>query len=258
MSTRPQGYLPDPQDERDIPLAAIPLGVTVPPARHDALARAYDQVLIQSAESCVGFGVAIGLYASWKASGIEAPELPSATFLWWNARNRHGMQRRNSGTYIREAFRQYNRIGVCPEYAWPSLGGQDLLLATRKPSPIAFRAAYDQRAGAAGYYRLAGRNPDQEFMSAISNGFPVVFGMPIARNYMELGEHRAFQENEGPIVGGHAQCALGYDEDGIFGPGTWGPGWGNRGWFHLSWSFVRRATLDRWAIRAPDYFSNER
>lgn len=254
---QPLGYLVDPEDDRDFLVERMLMGTAAVPERCGTLADGFDKTLVQHAESCTGFAIAAGLYASWVAGGVRSPQLASALFIWWNSRKQHGAESLNMGTYIRVAFKQLRTIGFCPESAWKSLNGYDFSNCDVQPPRSAFRAAYDQRMTDLEFYRIGSTGDERvaAWKTALSQECPVVFGMPVARNYITLKEHDAFEANEGDIIGGHAQCALGYDAKGPFGPGTWGSDFGNDGWWHLSWDFVIANAMDQWAFRAPQYFS---
>lgn len=254
----PTGYLQDAPDARDFLVENMLMGTVAPPASYGKLAFGFHTLYQQFAESCVGFAIAEALLASWKAQGVEDPKLASASFIWWNSRKQHGAELSNRGTYIRIGFQQVRNIGFCPEDDWPSLNGQDFANYGVQPPRSAFRAAYDQRLSDLEFYRVGSSGSDRvmAWKAALSQDCPIVFGMPVAQNYLDLGAHHAFDRNRGKIIGGHAQCALGYDEDGVYGPGTWGYGFGNDGWFHLSWDFVIYNAMDQYAVRAPQYFSS--
>lgn len=252
------GYLPDARDPRDLTVEETLLGADPYPDENDALARGFDRLLIQNAQSCVGFSIAEALYAAWRFQGIEEPELASPLFIWWVSRKVHAVNALDSGTYIRTAIKQLVNVGFCPEKVWPSLDGKDLELFDMQPSRLAFRAAYDQRLSTLEYFRVTGTGDElvRSWQAALNHGCPIVFGMPVHENYLELKEH-VYNTPKGALLGGHAQCALGYDKLGPYGPGTWGPEFGRHGWWHLSWEFVAKYASDMWALRVPPYFSTE-
>lgn len=253
------GYLQDPRDPRDFvfdgSLAARPS-----PVAYEELANGFDRLLVQQAQSCVGFSIAEALYAAWRYQGIEQPKLASALFIWWNSRQQHACQTIDSGTYIRVAMKQLSRLGFCAEENWPSLNGQDAQNFDVKPPHLAYRAAIDQQMSSMEFYRIdqTGDARVEAWKAALSSGHPIVFGMPVRTSYLSLGQHDVYGgllASMGQVVGGHAQCALGYDQAGPYGPGTWGPDWGNHGWWHLSWDHISVNAIDQWAIRVPQYFS---
>lgn len=255
MRQFPLGYLPDRVDPRDLSVDAV-LGRArgdETPLEFGALAQGFDSLLVQSAQSCVGFSIATALLAAWRYRGASTARIPSPRFIWYNARVTHAAERLDSGTYIRAALHQLARLGYCDESACPSLDGQDLFLAAERPTRLAYHQAHDQRLEAFQYGRV---DPGSQFswQRALSSGNPVVFGMPVTQRYVELGRHAYYDGDATPVVGGHAQVALGYDERGIFGPGTWGRGHGNGGWFSLSWRLVLASAVDCWMLSVPRFY----
>lgn len=255
----PTGYIQDMPSKLDLVAGPMSFGAFEPPAEHKDLANAFNISLQQQAESCVGFSIAEAIYASWRVRGADTPALASPLFIWWNSRQTHGDQNNNSGTYIRSAIKQLKQLGFCPESKWPSTAGKDLWSFMVKPSRIAYRAAYDQKMNSLEYYRIAelGEARKQSWKKAIAANYPIVFGVPVEEAFLHNRSRDYYKSPsmDAKIIGGHAMCALGYDERGVFGPQTWGAGWGREGWFYLEWEYITEWALDQWVIRAPEYFS---
>jgi hypothetical protein len=254
------GYVRDLPDVRDRVFERLPvLGATEPPAEHHELATMFDILLEQKAESCVGFSLSEALYAGWRASGIETPFLASPLFIWWCSRHTHGSEFNNAGTYIRTALKQMRELGFCPDVTYPGTGGADLRGYNQRPSRLAFQKAIDQRLSDLEYYRVTGLGDERvlSWKRAISSGHPVVVGVPIERAFFKWDGVGYIKSPmlDSQLVDGHAMCALGYTEQGVYGPQTWGRSWGQRGWFRLSWQYILDWALDQWAIKTPQYFS---
>lgn len=258
MNVQKLGYLRDFPSEKDFLFENMMMGATSPPSEYRKLADGYDIHLEQEAQSCVGFGLTEGLYAAHRAQGIEKPAIASPGFIWWNSRQRHASEEMNAGTMPRLAIKQMSKVGFCPNDKWDTLNGKDLELFGKTPTKTAFRAAYDQRLTDLEYYRIStfGAGRIEAWKSALSQNCPIIFGIPIRRSYFTLGSHEVTDGGTGDMMGGHCQCALGYDEQGVFGPQTWDRNWGNDGWFKLSWKFIERFAMDTWALRVPQYWSD--
>lgn len=258
MAQFPTGYIPDIRDKRDKPIRMSMMSRVMPPPAYHGLAERMDRRENQLAESCVGFAAAHALYAAWRARGIDKLEFPSPLFIWSNARHAHGAQRLNSGTYIRLAMRRMRALGYCPNSAWDGLRGRDMMEFSSQPPLAAYRAANDQKLTDLQYYRIDAEGDAQRFdwMRSLSSNSPVVFGIPVSRSFMAYDGKGYLQSPSvfETMLGGHAMCALGYDEEGVYGPNSW-PGWGDDGWFRMSWKFIEEWSMDKWAIVAPDYFS---
>lgn len=244
------GYLPDLPDPRDLPLAACPTArVGAVPASCSELAKHEHPILDQDgALACVGFSGAQGFWTRWSFLG-GSPFLPSATWLWWVARQDHGAEKLNSGTHMRSLFKKARRMGVASSREWPH--DRPFETFATQPSHLAFRSAADQTFPLA-YYRL-GLTPQarvEDFKRCLSSGVPVQFGTKVDRPFTELGQHDYLQPIDPKAsVGGHAMLATEYDDSGVRGPNSWGM-WGNAGRFALSWAWIADGNLvtDAWGI----------
>lgn len=262
---RPTGYIQDLPDPRDRMLESVPPGVLFGstdnlPDTFTGLADGYDLILRQEAESCTGFAAAEALLASWLYRGIPDPELASPLFIWWNARKMHGAEKLNSGTYLRFVLRQMRKVGFCPNTVWKGTEWEDAWNFSRKPSRLAFKHAIDQKLTDLEFYRIGGVG-DERMLSwkrALSSGNPVVFGVPVERDFFDWngsGYIDGPSHSKPAIVGGHAMCALAYTPEGVYGPQSYGRTWGRQGWFYLSWDYILNWGMDQWAFKAPQYFS---
>lgn len=258
LPRRGLGHKPGHYDPRDQLLGQL-LGkagaLAEPPARNDGL-RAYRAPLLdqQDAEGCVGYSLVSAVTARWNLLsalvGRTVPlEPPSPLWAWWLARRSEGTEAWNVGCYIRDAKRMVAKMGLAPEYAFPShYPGARFNV---RPDQSAVTAAFDQRFPFA-YYRIdtGGADKVRGFKQALSSGFPVVFGTVISPGFINDG--RGMQQpprGTDPIAGGHALTALWYDELGVYGPNSWGIEWGESGIFALSWDYIRASyTTDCWAV----------
>lgn len=259
----PTGYLIDTSDPKDHRAElTILCGVNEPPdSWHHLSDGSINDVELfeQRAESCVGFSIAIALRSYWRASGIENPVVPSPLFIWWAARTTHNSQSRNSGTYIREAFKRMRQLGFCENEVWKGTGGSDLINYAMKPSIEVFQRAIDQKMTDLEYYRIQNVLGAQRmsWKQALSNSYPIVFGLSITEEFLRYdgsGYIKSPPANA-RFVGGHAMCALGYDSKGVFGIQTWGKKWGWRGMFFIEWEYIEQWAIDQWVVKAPQYFS---
>jgi C1A family cysteine protease len=108
------------------------------------------------------------------------------------------------------------------------------------------------------YYRITASDEGRvrSWKQALSNNHPIVFGIPVDDGFNQYdGVDYIDAPKMSTIRGGHALCALGYDETGVMGPNTWGPSWGEIGWFRISWEYIKNWAVDQWAIKSPEYWS---
>jgi hypothetical protein len=253
---RPTGYFQDIQDDRDFTFGSLEKPKQLP-KKASALASTFDVLPpAQTGESCVGFSISTALVAVRKhrakknADPITLLDWPSPRFIWWASRYTHHAAQLNTGTFMRSAIKQIGALGVAPERTCPSFDGQDGLLFGRRPSATAFYHAADTRP-ALRYYRIDGVGDVRiaHWAAALSSGKPVVFGVPVDKGFFDWqGGEPLEPPNPLEVVGGHAMCALAYDEKGVYGPNSYGVEWGNDGWFHLSWAYIGEAALDQWVL----------
>jgi len=250
------GYLEDLADPRDKKIDTdLPLGGTAPEVA-DELDRYVFSILDQGqSQACVGFSTGQGLRVRWgKRASTQSPvavEQPSSAFIWWLARQTHNAEERNAPTYIREAFKRIRAVGIAPESECSSRN-LDWNFAD-KPTPAAFRAAFDRKSPTA-YYRIVNGDADffvDQFKRAIASGFPIVFGTSIPRSFFDWSGPKPYDDLDLNVEGGHAMLATSYDRDGVRGPNSWGRNWGNNGWHFFSWRFVGARFRDCWAVDAP-------
>ena len=251
------GYLVDKPDDRDKDISLL-LGTSdeEPPDHWMENNHLVDGIEGQTGEACVGFSSSKGVQTRWNIiAGEVGASMPSPGFVWFNSRKQHGAELRNSGTYIRLALREMNKIGICPEDKWPN--SKLKLDYGVQPDARAYRAAFDQKTPI-GYYRVAGlaSHRIRAMKQALWKGHPFVFGTSVDRAFLEAKDHVVLDIPEGKLIGGHAMLATGYDEIGVYGPNSWTKNWGNSGWFGLTWDYMTWVqTRDIWAIDAPPRFS---
>ena len=106
------------------------------------------------------------------------------------------------------------------------------------------RHAYDQ-VGAIREHAIVGIGDAKvEFSkAALAAGLPIVFGATVDEAYKVLEEWEP-HSFDGPIAGGHAQFALGYDAQGIIVQNSWSYDWGVGGFAILSWDCWVRQCRD--------------
>lgn len=244
------GYRPDREDARDERFApgfaAAPLSLGTVGSIMRGLAPVQDQ---GNTSSCVAHAIRTALVIREMLMGVETVVEPSRLALYWNARAQHGGQRNDAGTYIRDAFKVLQRIGVADESKHPF---STFTLKVNKQPPV--RSYIEGHARAGGKYaRLASFGDERigEIRNALSLGLPVVFGTSV---------DRVFQEHRGPgvlgrprnaLLGGHAMCIVGDDDkrEAFLVQNSWGTGWGDLGfaWLDYGW-FTWTMTRDLWVV----------
>lgn len=156
-----------------------------------------------------------------------------------------------SGAVLRNAIKQAQKLGLPDESIWP----YDESKAEVKPSEDAYTSAIEHKLFR--YERIKG-STDKELVhcvkSAISEGYPVVFGTPVTQQWMNMrgGDitYRGVTEND-PIVGGHAMVIIGYSLDYFVIENSWGKQWGDGGLGYIPVSLVS-SFFDLWVIKGFD------
>ena len=122
----------------------------------------------------------------------------------------------------------------------------------RKPSKMAYHMALGHTITK--YQRV---NSLLQLRSALADTVPVVFGFSVYDSFESektaLTGKVAMPGKSEPLIGGHAVCAVGYDdrERVVICRNSWGAEWGDRGYFYLPYRYVEDRNLsdDYWAIR---------
>ena len=180
---------------------------------------------------------------------VEADEgdgvlVGSRLFLYGNSR---GWDPVDSGAYLRDVMKALAKYGICEEALWP----YDLTRWKDKPPVEVFDAAAS-RAGVA-YYRI--NTVESMKMCLAVDGNPFVFGVAVYDTFGKLGPGHVVPvpTRQDRLEGGHAICAVGYDNDkGLLFRNSWGKDWGDGGHAWLPWRYVENDGLffDAWAIRS--------
>jgi len=207
------------------------------------------------ASSCVGNSVVGGLEFLQIRNGVAFEDL-SRLFVYYNSRLMHQQQDKDEGTYIRLAMGTLSSLGTCTEKKWP----YDLKTLFTRPSWGSYREAYPNKID--GYYRIDGTGQSRidKIKQALAAQHPVVFGMAVDSNYMDVGQDGmmlAFDKSK--AVGGHAQLIVGYNEPlrRFIVRNSWGTYWGVDGYCYCPYDNLDVSSAnDFWVPTAvPQHFT---
>lgn len=183
--------------------------------------------------------------------------MPSRLFIYYNERMMEGTVNEDAGAEIRDGIKSINKFGACTEHRWV----YDISKFTVKPPADVYTDA--KLAKAVKYARIdfsSDKTIDDRvahLKKALQSGFPFVFGFKVYASFesdtvTKTGIVPMPTKGE-KLLGGHAVCAIGYDDDkGAFiVKNSWGKDWGINGCFYMPYHYV--ADLDQaddfWVVK---------
>ncbi|MBD3407302.1 MAG: hypothetical protein GF411_14385 [Candidatus Lokiarchaeota archaeon] len=145
------------------------------------------------------------------------------------------------GTSIRYAMKVLNKIGVPTEKGWPY---NDLDVG--KPKSWAKLVARWALGGS--YYRVSSM---AQLRKALTDMGPIPIGVGVYEEFFFVGKDGIVADPRRPHIcyGGHAICAVGYDDRRglVKFKNSWGPRWGQNGYGYLSYRYITNYMWDAWA-----------
>ena len=161
---------------------------------------------------------------------------PSRLFLYYAERARNGEAALDAGATFADGLAALSSVGVCGEARWPYVeDNYDL-------APPG--GAYEEAAA----HRYLGHEVTldlQEVKRLLAAGYPVAIGLEITEaiesDAVARGECLRYSGPESDAtIGGHAMCAVGYDEalQHLIVRNSWGPDWSQGGHCHISYEYL--------------------
>ncbi len=172
----------------------------------------------------------------------------SRLFIYYNERSLEGTTGTDGGAQLRDGIKSLARWGACRESLWKYVTGNVL----KKPTPKAYTDGEDHRISE--YLRIQSL---PEMRQCLASGSPFVFGFAVYESFESPEVARTGEvpmpEPDERVLGGHAVCAVGYDDSErvLIVRNSWGPSWGDRGYFYLPYAYVDTKGLaqDFWVVR---------
>lgn len=211
-------------------------------------------------------GVGLFEYFEKKASSshIDASRL----FLYKTTRNLLGLTG-DTGAYLRTTAASMLLFGVPPEKYYP------YVIAKFDDEPTAFLYSFADNYRALEYYRYdPPGTPKDELLSAIKKnlgvGLPSMFGFTVYNSISQAADtgEIPFPANGEKVLGGHAICAVGYDDGKVITNASnkksskgaflirnsWGTSWGSKGYGWLPYDYVLAGLAsDWWSLLKADW-----
>jgi len=249
---------PDPTDERDFKFKSITPTIMEAvgslPSKVDHtpdMSPVKDQGHLGS---CVGFAVSAMKECQERKEHLEEiakgkrgrPKIYdySEAWIYWNAKKLDPWGVEDEGTSIRYAMQVLKKIGVPTEKGWPykDINDVDAIGEPKRWANMVARWALIDS-----YWRVENL---EELKVALVNG-PVPIGVPCFYEIFFVGSNGLvpYPANPSQYYGGHAICAVGYDDSRqlVKFKNSWGTGWGEKGYGYLPYTYIRDFLWDAWA-----------
>jgi len=242
-----RGWIPDLPDHRDFLYAELrPSGLRLPKSVNlqSGMSPVEDQGRIGS---CTANALAGALEFLELKNGQPLVDL-SRLFIYYNERAIEHTVSSDSGAMIRDGIKSLVSQGVCPEEKWPYV----VSAFTKKPSAGCYAAA--KKHTIRSYHRIVSLN---DMRACLAEGYPFVFGFSVYENFESAAVAKTGVLNmpkpHERQMGGHAVCAVGYDDKAkrVLVRNSWGPKWGQKGHFTMPYDYIASSDLadDFWTIR---------
>jgi len=241
------GWIPDLPDQRDIPYTTYEAAPPVLKGQVDLRPNCTPVENQKDLGSCTSFAL-VGNLEYLKLHSIKKTTLFSELFLYYNERAITHQEKSDSGSSLRDGIKTLKRQGDCLSALWP----YDVDKFTVQPPEACY-------ANASGYQvtKYFSLHTLGEMKHTLASGYPFVFGFAVYESFESpevtktgivpmpaLGER---------VVGGHAVCAVGYDDGKqyVIVRNSWGAAWGDHGYFYLPYAYVTNPSLSSsfWTIR---------
>jgi len=247
---RNYGWVRDLPDHRDLMFSAA---LTALPPKADVRASidvtkwpVYDQGQLGS---CTANAIAGALEFDEIKEGKPSPFIPSRLFIYYCERVIEGTVNSDGGAQIRDGVKVVAKIGVPPESDWP----YDISKFEQKPPVPAYQDATRERVS--NYMRVP--QVAVQLRACLASGYPFVFGFTVYESFesqqvAQTGVMPMPQPQEA-VVGGHAVCAVGYDDSQnvVIVRNSWGAAWGRQGYFLMPYAYIldQHLASDFWTMR---------
>jgi C1A family cysteine protease len=199
--------------------------------------------------SCTANALSCIFYHNLIKFGYREVFHPSRLYLYYNTRFMKKTVEVDDGGSLREALKALNLYGMCSENMWPY-------------RPERFKIRPDRRAYRFGrkhksitYFRIPQVLP--QLKQCLVDGYLFACGMAVFKKFeVEVGENGGIvtlPKDDDVLLGGHAVCIVGFDDDKqvFIARNSWGPDWGDKGYFYLPYDYVTNDNLvyDIWTFR---------
>jgi C1A family cysteine protease len=171
----------------------------------------------------------------------------SRLFLYFNERKQLGLISNDYGSSLSVGITCLQNSGVCIERFCP----YNIIKFREKPSQKAYINAHTYK-----IKKVIQLQPDINQIKTILTKFPIVIAIMIYKSFeddsvTETGIITHPDVNNEELLGGHAMCIYGYDDEKqcVFVRNSWGKEWGDNGNCYLPYSYLLNESLiiEMWA-----------
>lgn len=230
----------DPVDTRDHLFAAAPMALPDVIDLSPQCSAVEDQGQLGS---CTGNAIVGALECMGSKPTVDLSRL----FVYYNERVTEGTVNEDAGAIIRDGIKSIAALGVCPEKAWP----YNVLKFTKKPTATAYKKALPRKITS--YQRL---QTLADMRHCLASGKPFVFGFSVFESFesdaVAATGLMPMPSKLDKNLGGHAVCAVGYDQTKqlVKVRNSWGTGWGDKGYFYMPFAYITNSNLadDFWSV----------
>lgn len=187
----------------------------------------------------------------------------SRLFLYKTTRNLMGVTG-DYGAYLRDTMKAMVLFGVPPESHWA------YNVSTFDDEPNAFLYSLAGNYKSLKYFKLdpAGTSPAtllNNIKTQIAAGLPSMFGFTVYSSISNSPEI-PFPTRGEYVLGGHAVCCVGYDDNKAVGTqkgallirNSWGTSWGNQGYGWLPYTYVTQGlAVDFWSLTQANFVDTD-
>lgn len=193
--------------------------------------------------TCVGFGSA-GVKDNQESREWGGKVQTSPLYIYAKCKQQDGIPD-TEGTYPRVAMKVLHQSGVCKEGTFP-------YSRMSWPKMPAIPAEADNEAAQYKIGAYARITMLDEVKQAIVKDGPVLGGIMVCENFMNPSPDGFISMPKGRIMGGHAICVVGYNDDMTANGRTgylevrnsWGETWGDGGYCYIPYDFFNGKTAD--------------
>ena len=242
------GYIKDHHDRSADKLFSTHLKVLAPlPASVNLSAQPQPPIYDQGQLGSCTANAAAAMLGFVEAKEGNSVELLSRLFIYWRARVDKGT---DEGATIYDSMLCVAQKGVCSEALWP----YDISKFADEPPPAEWGDAWHRIAGF-DYFRV---QTLQDMKSCLAAGYPFEFGIEVydsfeSQTVADTGIVPVPNTRREELLGGHAICAVGYDDarQAVLFRNSWGTNWGLKGLAWIPYKYITNTSLafDMWTVR---------